>query len=206
MDKKAKQESLDFLVDRLSNLKSMVFTNFKGLSAQEMSSIKRLAKEGNGEYKVVKNTIALKAMAKSGREEANQFISGSCAIAFLPEDPISLLKVLVNFSKEHKALILKGGVIEGESVSDEGLKKIAILPSRPELLTKVVCDLNAPVSHLVNCLHQMIFSLVSVINAVRSKSSGVITAPSVRTSNGVNSIKNSSDERRSVQDGGNKDV
>jgi large subunit ribosomal protein L10 len=184
MDKKAKQESLDFLVDRLSNLKSIVFTNFKGLSAQQMSSIKQLTREGKGEYKVVKNTIALKAIEKSGREGAQQFISGSCAIAFLPEDPISLIKVLVNFSKEYQALILKGGIIEGEIVSDENLRKIATLPSKMELLTSVVVDLNAPVSKLVNYLHQMIFSLVSVIN----------------------SIKNSSDNNRNVQDGGNKDV
>ncbi len=195
MDKKTKQESLDFLVNKLSSLKSMVFTNFKGLSAQEMSRIKQLAREGNGEYKVVKNTIALKAIDKSGREEANQFVSGSCAIAFLPEDPIPLVKALANFSKEHQALILKGGIIEGESVSDESLKKIAVLPSKIELLTNVVGNLNAPVSNLVNYLHQLIFSLVSVIN-LHHQCIGV----------GVNSIKNSSDNSRNVQDGGNKDA
>jgi large subunit ribosomal protein L10 len=79
---------------------------------------------------------------------------------------------------------LKGGMIEGEIVSDENLRKIAALPSKTELLTSVVSNLNAPISNLVNYLHQMIFSLVSVIN----------------------SIKNSSDNNRNVQDGGNKNV
>ncbi len=184
MDKKTKQESLDFLVDRLSNSKSIMFTNFKGLSAQEMSSIQQLAREGNGTYKVVKNTITLKAIDKSGREGINQFVSGSCAIAFLPEDPMSLVKAFVSFSKEHQALILKGGIIGGEIVSDENLKKIAALPSKTQLLTSVVGNLNAPVANLVSYLHQMIFSLVSVIN----------------------SIKNSSDNNQNVQDGGNKNV
>ncbi len=183
MDKKTKQENLDFLVDKLSNLKSVIFTNFQGLNAQEMSSIKQLTREQNGEYKVVKNTIALKAMDKSNKIETQQFIAGPCAIAFLPEDPIPLIKTLVNFSKEHQALILKGGVLEGEIVSDENLKKISTLPSKIELLTNMVGDLNAPVSGLVNYLHQMIFGLVNVIN----------------------SIKNSSEKHRDVQDGGNKD-
>jgi len=187
MDKKAKEESLDFLVGRLNTLKSVIFTNFKGLSAQDMSTIKKLAREQNGEYKVIKNTIALKAISKSGKEEVEQFISGPCAVAFLSDDPVSFVKTLVSFSKEHQALILKGGIIEGEMMSDENLKKLAALPSKNELLTSVVGNLNAPIANLVNYLHQMIFSMVSVMNSIKNKNSS-----------------DASSER--IQDGGNKDV
>jgi large subunit ribosomal protein L10 len=186
MDKKTKQKNLDFLVDRLKNWESVVFTNFKGLNAQEMSSIKKLARDEKGEYKVVKNTIVLKAIDKSGRQGAEQLVSGSCALAFLPEDPMSLLKELVGFSKAHQALVLKGGIIDGEVLSDESLKELAALPSKTELLTNIVSGLNAPINKLVSCLHQMIFSLVSVIDSIKTK--------------------NSSDDSRNIQDGGKKDV
>ena len=184
MDKKTKQASLDFLVDKLSNLKSVVFTNFKGLSAQDMANMRKLMREKGGEYKVVKNTISLMALKKSGREDAQQFISGSCAIAFLPEDPVGPIKILMNFAKEHASLVLKGGIVEGDIVDNEKLKKIAALPNKKELLTVIVGDLKAPMSNLCNYLHQIIFSLVFVIN----------------------SIKNSSEVNRGMQDGGSKDV
>ncbi len=169
MDKKTKQKNLDFLVDKLSNLNSVVFTNFKGLSAQDMNSMRKSIKTGGGEYKVVKNTITLMAIKKSGKEETRQFVSGPCAIAFSSEDPVGLVKILINFSKEHEALILKGGIIEGEIVDQEKLKMIATLPGKNELLAQAFGNLKAPVSNLVNYLHQMIFGLVCVINLIKSK-------------------------------------
>ena len=169
MDKKTKQESLDFLVNKLSDLNSVVFTNFKGLSAQNMSSMRKLIKTGGGEYKVVKNTIALMAIKKSGKEEAQQFISGSCGIASSSEDPIRLVKMLVSFSKENEALVLKGGIIEGEIVDQGKLKMIATLPSKNELLANVLGDLKAPISNLVSYLHQMIQGLVCVVNSIKNK-------------------------------------
>lgn len=170
MDKKTKQKNLDFLADKFSNLSSIIFTNFKGLTAQDMSSIKKLAKEGGGEYKVVKNTITLKAIKKSAKETIETFVSGPCAVAFLPDDPAPLLKTLINFSKEHEALVLKGGIVCGELADIATLKKIAALPGRKELLASVVGGLNAPISNLAGCLHQMIFKLVSVINLIKNSS------------------------------------
>ncbi len=185
MDKKTKQKNLDFLVDKLSNLNSVIFTNFKGLSAQDMANMRKLIKEGGGEYKVVKNTITLMAIKKSGKENAQQFVSGSCAIAFSPEDPVGLIKILINFSKEHEALVLKGGVIEGEIVDKERLKIVATLPTKNELLAKAFGDLRAPISNLVNYLNQMISGLVCVVNLIKNKACSDAT---------------------SEQDGGNKDA
>jgi large subunit ribosomal protein L10 len=169
MDRKTKQENLNFLIDKLSNIKSVVFTNFKGLSAQEMSSMRRLIREEGGDYKVVKNTIALMAIEKSGNEEAKQFISGSCGIAFSPMESIGLVKILVNFSKENESLVLKGGIIEGEIVDNERLKRLAALPGKNELLTNILVDLRGPISNLINYLYQMTLGLVCVINLVKSK-------------------------------------
>jgi len=169
MDKKTKQKNLDFLVDKLSNLNSVVFTNFKGLSAQDMDSVRKLIKTEGGEYKVVKNTITLMAIKKSGKEETRQFVSGPCAIAFSSEDPVGLVKILINFSKEHEALILKGGIIEGEIVDQEKLKMIATLLSKNELLTNVLGDLKTPISNLINYLNQMIMNLVCVVNLIKNK-------------------------------------
>jgi large subunit ribosomal protein L10 len=168
MDRKTKQERLDFLVDKLSNLNSVVFTNFKGLSAQNMCSMRKLITEAGGEYKVVKNTIALMAIKKSGKEGAQQFISGPCGIVFSSQDPVSLIKILLNFSKEKEALVLTGGIIEGELVDNENLKKIAALPTKKELLANVFGDLRAPVSNLVNYLYQVIWGLVCVVNLIKN--------------------------------------
>ncbi len=169
MDKKTKKENLDLLVGKLSGLKSVVFTNFKGLSAQDMSNMRSLMREKGGEYKVVKNTIALMAIKQRGKEDAQQFVSGPCAIAFLPEDPVGPMKILINFSKEHEAFLLKGGIIEGDIVDIEKLRKLAALPSRNELLTSVVRDLQAPISNLVSYLNQIILGLVCVVNSIKNK-------------------------------------
>lgn len=170
MDKNTKKENLKFLVDKLSGLKtSAVFTNFKGLSAQDMYDMRRLIKDNGGEYKVIKNTLALMAIAKAGHEQAKDFISGPCGIAFSPEEPTKLVKALVGFSKEKEAFVLKGGILEGEIINDEKLKLIASLPEREELLAGMLMNLNAPISNLTNYLHQMISSFVCVINLIKSK-------------------------------------
>jgi large subunit ribosomal protein L10 len=170
MDRNAKKESLKFLVDKLSDLKfAVIFTNFKGLSAQGMYDMRKAIKDNGGEYKVIKNTLALMAIARSGHGQAKDFISGPCGIAFSSEEPIKLVKALVSFSKENESFVLKGGILEGEIIDDGKLKTIAALPPEEQLLAGIAMNLNAPISNTVNYLHQMVSSLVCVINLIKSK-------------------------------------
>ena len=169
MDRQAKKDSLNFLVDRFSGVNSAVFTSYKGLSAQDMADIRNLIREGGGEYKVVKNTLALMALEKSGSEQAIEFVEGPCGIAFSSEEPIGIVKTLVKFAKEHELLVLKGGILEGEVVDVAKLKVIASLPSRDELLANLLGSLNAPISKLSSYLYQMISGLVCVINLIKDK-------------------------------------
>lgn len=172
MNKREKQEALKFLIDKFKSSKSIIFTNYQGLTAQEMLTLRRAMQQKGGEYKVVKNTLILIVLEKSGNKELEKFVSGPSALVFISDEPMEVVKTLVSFSKENESLVLLGGVVEGRIVNRTDLNGIASLPSKEQLLALCLGNLSAPLSHLVNYLERMIVSLVLVLNLIKNKQEG----------------------------------
>ena len=132
--------------DRLQEAKSVVLFDYRGLSVAEVTELRRKLRENGSDYKVYKNTLTRRAVEESklGLED---YLTGPNAISF-GTDELSIVKVLSDFSKDHKALELKAGIIDGKVANAEELAKYASIPSREGLLTMLAGGLIGTVKDL----------------------------------------------------------
>jgi large subunit ribosomal protein L10 len=139
-----KQQVVAEVKEKLSSSVSTVVTDYRGLTVAEVTELRKQLREAGVEYQVLKNTLVRRATAETGLTDMDEFLTGPTAIAFSKEDVVAPAKVLHNFSKEHKNLEIKGGIIEGAVVGPEKVKEIAALPSREGLLSMLLSVLQAP--------------------------------------------------------------
>ncbi|MDO5360975.1 MAG: 50S ribosomal protein L10 [Jeotgalicoccus sp.] len=131
--------------EQLKNSVSTVLVDYRGLTVSEVTELRKQLRDAGIEFKVYKNTMVRRAADSVGLSELNEFLVGPSAIAFSNEDVIAPAKIINEFAKEHEALEIKAGVIEGSFVSVEDVKSIASLPSRDGLLSMLLSVLQAPV-------------------------------------------------------------
>ncbi|MDR1449588.1 MAG: 50S ribosomal protein L10 [Propionibacteriaceae bacterium] len=124
------------LTDRLSSSAAAVLTEYRGLSVKHLKQLRRALGE-NGTYAVAKNTLAQIAARDAGIEGLDPYLTGPTAIAFITGDVAQVAKGLRDFAKEHPALILKGGYMDGKVLDAATVKKLADLESREVLLSKL---------------------------------------------------------------------
>lgn len=175
--KEQKEQIVEELVDKFSKMKSAVFAQFFGLKVKDTQELKKLCKEVGVEYQVVKKTLIRLALKKAGLEELmKQPFEGELAAAFSYEDEIAAAKTLHKFAKNHEALKLVGGILvispsEKKFLDAASIKDLAVLPSKIELLARLVGSIKAPVSGFVNVLSGNLRSLLYVLNAIKEDKS-----------------------------------
>ena len=140
-----KQQHVEVISEQLKNSVSTVLVDYRGLTVSEVTELRKQLRDAGIEFKVYKNTMVRRAADSVGLSELNEFLVGPSAIAFSNEDVIAPAKIINEFAKEHEALEIKAGVIEGSFVSVEDVKSIASLPSREGLLSMLLSVLQAPV-------------------------------------------------------------
>lgn len=141
----AKQQHIDVITEQLKNSVSTVLVDYRGLTVSEMTELRKQLREANIEFKVYKNTMTRRAAEKAELTEINEFLTGPNAIAFSNEDVIAPAKILNNFAKDHEALEIKAGIIEGQFTPVEDVKAIATLPDKDGLVSMLLSVLQAPV-------------------------------------------------------------
>ncbi len=141
-----KSKVVSEIKDRLQEAKSVVLFDYRGLSVAEVTELRRKLRDNGSDYKVYKNTLTRRAVEESklGLED---YLTGPNAISF-GTDELSIVKVLSDFSKDHKALELKAGIIDGKVANAEELAKYASIPSREGLLTMLAGGLIGTVKDL----------------------------------------------------------
>lgn len=139
-----KKQVVTEIAEKLRGSKSTVLVDYRGLNVAEVTELRKQLREANCEFKVYKNTLARRATEEIELTQLNDVLVGPTAIAFCEDDAVSPAKVLNSFAKEHDALEIKAGVIEGNIVSVEEVKAIAELPSREGLLSMLLSVLQAP--------------------------------------------------------------
>lgn len=167
--KTEKEKIVKDLVDLFKRMKSAVFIDFKGLKVKEITELRRLCRQAGISYGVAKKTLLKIASKESGLDFDPHSVEGSFATAFGLADEAAPAKVLADFAKNHEALKILGGLLEGKIVSRETILFLAKLPSKPELIAKLVGSLQAPLSGLVNVLAGNLRGLVNVLNAYKDK-------------------------------------
>jgi len=155
--------------EKLSKSKGVIITDYRGLNVAQATELRKQLREAGVEYRVVKNTLAILAAQGSGFDDMISLLSGPTAIAFGYEDPVAPAKVINEFARKNKALEIKGGVSEGKLLDVEGVKALALLPSKEELLGQVVRGMQSPIAGLVNVLQGTIRNLVYALEAVRKQ-------------------------------------
>ncbi len=144
-----KQEIINEIADKVKNSNSVVFFEYQGLTVTETNELRRKLKEAGSEYKVYKNTLATRALNDLKIDVGT--LEGPKAIAF-SSDAVAPIKVLADFAKNHPALELKVGIVDGNVTDINGLKALSTIPSREGLLTMLAGGMIATVKDLAICL------------------------------------------------------
>ncbi len=141
---------VDEIKGKFESAKSIVVFNPRGLNVAEVNELRRALRESGSDYKVYKNTLAKRA-ANSLKIDLDSYLEGPSAISF-SSDELAPVRVISKFAKEHEALELKAGIIEGKVVDKNELAKYAAIPSREGLLTMLAAGLMGTVRDLSICL------------------------------------------------------
>ncbi len=145
-----KQTVIDEIKDRASNAKTVVLFDYRGLTDSEIKELRIKLRESKADYKVYKNTLMARAFNDLGID-LNEALNGPSAFAY-SEDQIAPIKILSEFAKDHKALSLKVGIVDGEIADQAKLAEYATLPSREQLLTMLAGGMIGVVRDLSICL------------------------------------------------------
>ncbi|ANX00048.1 50S ribosomal protein L10 [Thermoclostridium stercorarium subsp. thermolacticum DSM 2910] len=163
--KKAKVKELS---EKMKAAKSFILADYRGLTVEQDTKMRREMRAAGVEYTVIKNSIIRFAAQENGYD-LNQYLVGPTALAISLNDPVAPSKLLTKFAKEFEKLEIKAGVVEGKIVDINGIKAIASLPSKEELVAKVVGGLSGPLYGIVNVLNANIRGLVVALNAIAEK-------------------------------------
>ena len=149
----AKSHVVDEITEVAKNNASFILFDYRGLTAEETAELRRLLRENNSEYKVWKNTLTKRAL-DSLDLNLDDCLNGPSAMAY-STDSVAPIKTLSDFAKDHPALEIKGGIVDGEVTSLEVIKQLATLPSREGLLTMLAAGLIGTVKDLSIALNML---------------------------------------------------
>lgn len=140
-----KKQLVEEIAEKFKNSVSTIIVDYRGLNVAEVTELRKQLREAGVEFKVLKNSLTRRAAESVDLGGLTEVLTGPNAIAFSNEDVVAPAKILNNFAKEHEALEIKAGVIEGNIASVEEVKALAELPSREGLLSMLLSVLQAPV-------------------------------------------------------------
>lgn len=167
--KEQKSQVVQELKDRFSNSSSAILVDYKGLNVQEVTELRRNFREAEVDYKVYKNTLTEIAAKELDLGDLVPFLEGPTAIAFSEHDPVAPAKILTAAIKKYKKIEFKVGVVEGKIIDVDGIKELADLPSREELIAKMLGSMNAPITNLVGVLSGTTRALVYALSAIKDQ-------------------------------------
>ena len=160
--------------EQLTSAKGAVLTSYKGLNVATDTELRRELRKAGVTYRVIKNTMTRIAAKEAGLDGIIEHLEGTTALAFSKEDAVAPAKVICDFMKKNKLedpgiLTIKVGLVEGKVISDKEVKALANLPSREELIAKLLGSMNAPIANTVGVLSGVIRNAVYVLNAIKEK-------------------------------------
>jgi large subunit ribosomal protein L10 len=167
--KSEKQQDLDKLKTELAKVSTVILTTFQGITVENDTKLRRAVQAAGGKYQVVKNTIAERAGAGTPAESVLKNLKGTHSIAYTMTDPVALAKALTKVAKDVPAFQFKSGVVEGRVISIADIQQLANMPSKEELISKIMFLLNAPAQRIAMALNALPRDLaVTVSEAVKA--------------------------------------
>lgn len=152
----AKKAAVAEVAKKFQEASAAVVVDYRGLTVQESTELRRNLREAGVEFKVLKNSVTRLAAEEAGYAELSEFLTGPNAVAFSNEDVVAPAKILADFAKEHKALELKAGVVEGQFAGLELINELAALPNREGMLTMLAGSMLAPLKDITIGLNMIV--------------------------------------------------
>jgi large subunit ribosomal protein L10 len=173
-----KQEDLDKLKGELAKVSTVILSTFQGITVEDDNKLRRAVQQAGGHYQVVKNTLAERAGVGTPNEALLKNLSGTNSIAYTQTDPVSLAKALTKIAKDVPAFQFRAGIVEGRVLSIAEIQQLASLPSKEELISKVMFLLNAPAQRIASVVNAVNRNLAVTVNeAVKANKFGPGSAP-----------------------------
>jgi large subunit ribosomal protein L10 len=157
------------LTQKMAGAKAIYLADFTGLDVASVTALRSQLRRASVEYEVIKNRLAKRAAKEAGIAGLDQYFAGPTAIAFVVEEPVEPAKILQKFIDAGGKITIKSGLVDGQVISADQFKALATLPSREQLLAKVVGAVQGPLYGLSGVLSGLLRNLVGVVAAIEKK-------------------------------------
>jgi len=182
VNKQEKNTAIEELRDSLGAARNAFVLGFTGLRVPDVTELRKQIRESKSSYLVVKTTPAIRAIEGGSLEPLKDHFAGPTAVAYNADSPVGLAKILTTFAKTNASLSFKGAVVEGKAIPAAQIQTIADLPSREQLVGRLLFMLQSPVRRLVTVLNGPVQSLAVVLSQI-SEQKGK-SAPAEQTASG----------------------
>src|SRR5271163_2934861 len=174
MKKKAeKVKQAEELKTQLATVSTVILSTFKGITVEQDTKLRRTVEAAGGHYLVVKNTVAERAAAGTPAEGLLKDLKGTNSIAYTKTDPVTLAKILTKVAKDVPAFQFRAGWVEGRVISIQEINQLSLLPSKEELISKIMFMLNAPAQRVATAMAALPRNLAVVVSeAVKANKFG----------------------------------
>lgn len=178
MNKAEKKSQAEQLRAQLANVSTVILSTFQGITVEDDTKLRRQVEAAGGKYEVVKNSVAERAAEGTPTAPLLKDLKGTNSIAYTRLDPVALAKVLTKVAKDVPAFKFRAGWVEGRVVSIDEINKLALLPAKEELISKMMFLLNAPAQRIATALAALPRNLAVVTSeAVKAQKFGAGSAP-----------------------------
>lgn len=170
--KQQKKEELLYLAKKLTDIKSAVFCDYTGLNVASVEELRKSLRAEKVDYRVAKKTILARALKEAKIADIDvKGLVGQLAVAFGSQDEIIAPKLIAKFRKSHEAMKILGGIYENKFITVEEVEKMALIPSKEELLAKLLGSIKAPISGIVGVMSGVMRNFVGAIQAIKESKS-----------------------------------
>lgn len=177
MNRAEKAAAVEELQKSLGQSPNVILFGFTGLKVNEVTELRRQVRGTRSRYLVVRNTLALQATKGTPLESVAKHFVGPTAVAYNRDNPVALAKVLTAFAKNNPNLVFKGALVDGRALEAKEILSLAALPTREELVAKLLFLMQSPLRRLVTVLNGPVQNLVGVVHQIAEEKSKSGAAP-----------------------------